>query len=156
MERKEYMETTLCYIERDGAFLMLHRTKKKDDLNSGKWIGVGGKIEPDETPEECIRREVFEETGLKLLSVELRGRITFVQGDYEEVMHLFTSDKFEGEVSDCNEGELKWIPISEVFSLNLWEGDRYFLEKLIKKCGFFRLTLVYDEKGEKLIKVVEK
>ncbi|MCC8138138.1 MAG: 8-oxo-dGTP diphosphatase [Clostridiales bacterium] len=129
--------TTLCYIERDGAYLMLHRVTKKHDINHGKWIGVGGKFEPGETPEECLLREVKEETGLTLPDYRLRGIITFVQDGETEYMFLYTAHSFEGELISCNEGELAWIPKQDILNLELWEGDREFLRLLDSESGFF-------------------
>lgn len=142
--------TTLCYIEQDGKYLMLHRNKKKEDVNQGKWIGVGGKFEQGETPEECVIREVFEETGLTLTQYRFRGIITFVLDGEAEYMHLFTASGFIGEVAvDCDEGELKWIPKDEVMNLALWEGDKIFLKLLLEDAPFFSLKLVYH--GEELV-----
>ena len=137
--------TTLCYIENDhGEYLMLHRTKKQNDLNAGKWIGVGGKFEADETPEECLLREVYEETGLTLTRYRFRGIVTFLSNEWEgEYMHLFTADKYEGTLCDCNEGELTWVPKNDVLKLNLWEGDHIFLRELLKNDRFFSLKLSY-------------
>ena len=137
--------TTLCYIENDhGEYLMLHRTKKQNDLNTGKWIGVGGKFEADETPEECLLREVYEETGLTLTRYRFRGIVTFLSNEWEgEYMHLFTADKYEGTLCDCNEGELAWVPKNDVLKLNLWEGDHIFLRELLKNDRFFSLKLRY-------------
>lgn len=137
--------TTLCYIENDhGEYLMLHRTKKQNDLNAGKWIGVGGKFEADETPEECLLREVYEETGLTLTRYRFRGIVTFLSNEWEgEYMHLFTADKYEGTLCDCNEGELTWVPKNDVLKLNLWEGDHIFLRELLKNDCFFSLKLSY-------------
>ncbi len=137
--------TTLCYIENDhGEYLMLHRTKKQNDLNAGKWIGVGGKFEADETPEECLLREVYEETGLTLTRYRFRGIVTFLSNEWEgEYMHLFTADKYEGTLCDCNEGELAWVPKNDVLKLNLWEGDHIFLRELLKNDCFFSLKLSY-------------
>ena len=137
--------TTLCYIENDhGEYLMLHRTKKQNDLNAGKWIGVGGKFEADETPEECLLREVYEETGLTLTRYRFRGIVTFLSNEWEgEDMHLFTADKYEGTLCDCNEGELAWVPKNDVLKLNLWEGDHIFLRELLKNDRFFSLKLSY-------------
>ncbi len=144
------INTTICYIENDGAYLMLHRTKKKNDINEGKWIGIGGKFEERESPIDCVRREVFEETALKLKSQKYRGIVTFVYGDITEIMHLFTSNSFEGTLADnCTEGELKWVKKEEILSLNLWEGDKIFLELLNKETPFFSLKLIYD--GDVLI-----
>ena len=137
--------TTLCYIENDrGDYLMLHRTKKQNDLNAGKWIGVGGKFEADETPEECLLREVYEETGLTLTHYRFRGIVTFLSNEWEgEYMHLFTADKYEGTLCDCNEGELAWVPKNDVLKLNLWEGDHIFLRELLENDRFFSLKLSY-------------
>lgn len=137
--------TTLCYIENDrGEYLMLHRTKKKNDLNTGKWIGVGGKFEADETPEECLLREVYEETGLTLTGYRFRGVVTFLSDQWEgEYMHLFTANKYEGTLCDCNEGELAWVPKNDILKLNLWEGDHIFLRELLENDRFFSLRLSY-------------
>ena len=141
--------TTLCYLEKDDCFLMLLRNKKKQDLNEGKWIGAGGKIEPGETPEEGVRREVLEETGLVLNTVCLRGVVEFLSEKWEdEHMFLYTSDSFEGELIDCDEGELKWIPKKDIFSLPLWEGDRVFFDYLLSGEPFFHLELRYDSRDE--------
>lgn len=142
--------TTLCYIEKDDKYLMLHRTKKENDANRDKWIGVGGKFEADETPQECLLREVYEETSLTLTSYSLRGIVTFISDEWEtEYMFLFTSGEYEGEVSDCNEGELVWIEKKEVMNLNLWEGDKIFLKLLTEDVGFFSLKLRY--RGDELV-----
>lgn len=139
--------TTLCYLERDGQYLMLHRTKKKEDVNAGKWIGIGGHIEDGESPDECLLREVKEETGLTLTDYRYRGVITFLYGDVSEIMFLFTSDAFTGELLTCDEGELCWIAREDVFTLPIWEGDRIFLRLLLEDAPFFSLKLVYDTEG---------
>lgn len=138
--------TTLIYIKKDNKYLMMLRGRKADDPNSGKWIGVGGHIEEGETPDECIRREVTEETGLVLLDQKLRGIIFFISDIYEtEYMYLYTSDSFEGEMNtECDEGELEWIDISEVGNLPLWEGDRRFLKLLREDAPFFVMELRYS------------
>lgn len=142
--------TTLCYIIRDGQWLMLHRIKKQNDLNEGKWIGVGGKIEENESPEECLLREVREETGLRLTSWRYRGIVTFVSDLWEgEYMHLFTADGFEGTVGECDEGELQWVPREALPALPQWEGDRIFLELLYRDAPFFSLKLSYE--GDTLV-----
>ncbi len=140
--------STLCYIERDGKYLMLHRTVKKNDVNKDKWIGVGGHFEADESPEECLLREVREETGYTLTSFRFRAIVTFVSGDgVTEYMSLFTADGFTGTPIPCNEGELEWVDKEEVLRLNLWEGDRIFLRLLNESEDFFSLKLVYDGSG---------
>ncbi|MCD7856711.1 MAG: 8-oxo-dGTP diphosphatase [Clostridiales bacterium] len=137
--------TSLCYIEQDGKYLLLHRVKKVQDENQGKWIGVGGKFEPKESPEECVLREVREETGLTLTRYRLRGIVTFVSDRYEtEYMYLFTADGFTGTLTDTEEGVLQWVDKGAVLSLPHWEGDRLFLELLAKDAPFFSLKLEYQ------------
>lgn len=137
--------STLCYIEKDDKYLMLHRTVKKNDVNKDKWIGVGGHFEADESPEECVLREVKEETGYTLTSYRFRGIVTFVSGNgVTEYMHLFTADGFEGKPIACDEGELEWVKKEDVLKLNIWEGDRIFLRLLADEEPFFSLKLVYD------------
>ena len=136
--------TTLCYIEENEKYLMLHRTKKDNDENHDKWIGVGGHFEKGESPEECLAREVKEETGLTLHSFDFRGIVTFVSDENPaEYMCLFTSKDFSGEMIQCNEGQLEWVDKSDVTNLNLWEGDRLFLELLTRDVPFFSMKLVY-------------
>jgi 8-oxo-dGTP diphosphatase len=143
--------TTICYIEQNGKYLMLHRTKKKNDQSHDKWLGVGGKFEKNESPEECILREVKEETGLTLTSYRLRGIMTFVSDIYEtEYMFIYTADGFKGNLTECAEGDLRWIPKEEVLQLNIWEGDIVFLKKLIGDEEFFSIKVEYE--GEKLVK----
>ncbi len=145
------LHTTLCYICRDDRVLMLHRVKKENDLNKDKWIGLGGKFLEGETPEACLLREVKEETGLTLTSFEYRGVVNFVSDRWpEEMMHLFTADGFEGELTDCDEGELEWITWERFRSLPQWEGDRIFLRLLDEDVPFFRLRLEY--RGDTLAK----
>ena len=128
------INTTLCYIEKDNKFLMLHRTKKENDLNEGKWIGVGGKFEKGETPEECLLREVKEETGLTLIKYRLRAVITFILNEWgTEYMYLFTANEFSGELRECNEGDLQWVDKKDILKLNIWNGDKIFLKKLIEE-----------------------
>ena len=144
------MLTTLCYIEQDGKYLMLLRNRKKKDPNENKWIGVGGKFLPDESPEECLLREVREETGLSLTNYRFRGIITFKQNDGEtEYMHLFTATDYTGTLQACDEGELQWIPKEEIMDLNLWEGDRIFLDYLLRDIPLFSATLRYE--GDRLV-----
>ncbi len=139
--------STLCYIEKDGCYLMLHRVKKENDCNKDKWIGIGGKFEDGESPEECVLREVYEETALSPINLRYRGIVTFVSDVWEtEYMHLFTSDKFSGtpkKSEDCDEGDLEWVKISEIKNLPLWEGDKIFLDLIAKDSPFFSLKLEY-------------
>lgn len=145
--------TSLLYIERDEKYLMLYRNKRKNDINAGKWIGVGGKFEKDESPEECVKREAREETGLTLLRPVFRGIVTFVTDRYPtEYMHLFTCGEFSGTLRECDEGELAWIEKTRVPSLPLWEGDRIFLSLLSKNAPFFLLKLVYE--GDSLVRAI--
>lgn len=139
------MNTSLCYLEQDGRWLLLHRTKKQHDPNAGKWIGVGGKFEEGESPDDCVCREVREETGLVLTRWRFRGIVTFVSDTWPtEYMHLFTADGFSGEVhADCPEGQLAWVEQDKVEQLPLWEGDRVFLRLLRERESFFSLKLVY-------------
>ncbi len=148
--------TTLCYLIKDNKYLMLHRTKKEHDINTGKYIGVGGHVEEGESPVDCIKREVQEETGLSLNSLKCRGYITFVMGDETEHAVLYTSDDFVGELADeCNEGELVWVDIDKVNDLNLWEGDRVFLRLLNERQDFFSVELIYDSDDNLLESIVE-
>lgn len=143
--------STLCYIEQDGRYLMLHRTVKKHDVNKDKWIGVGGHFEADESPEECLLREVREETGYTLTSWKFRGLVTFVSGGgVTEYMSLFTADGFTGQAIPCDEGELVWIDKEKVMDLNIWEGDKIFFRLLNEGREFFSLKLVYDG-GNRLV-----
>lgn len=145
------IRTSLVYIERDGKYLMLYRNRKKNDLNAGKWVGVGGKFEPGETPEACAIRETREETGLTLLRPIARGIVTFESDRYPtEDMYLFTCTEFSGTLRACDEGDLSWIEKSCVPTLPLWEGDRIFLSLLALDAPFFSLTLVY--RGEELVR----
>ncbi len=136
--------TTLCYVERDGKYLMLHRTKREGDINHDKWLGVGGHFEEGESPEECMCREVKEETGLTVRAWRARGIVTFIGGGICEYMHLFTVDDFTGEVTDCDEGDLEWVDKALVSNLPAWEGDRIFLDLLAGEEPYFLLKLVYD------------
>ena len=147
--------TTLCYIEKDEKYLMLHRIKKVNDENHDKWIGVGGKFESGESPEDCLLREVREETGLELTKYQFRGLVTFVSNEWgTEYMHLFTATEYEGEMKECEEGELVWVPKKEIPNLNLWEGDNVFFRLLEETQAFFSLKLRYE--GEDLVETVTK
>ena len=152
-ETETMKNTSLCYIERGGKYLMLHRVKKTVDENKDKWIGIGGKFEEGESPEDCVMREVLEETGLTLNSWRYRGIVTFVSDEWgTEYMHLFTSDDFSGAPRECDEGVLEWIEKERLLSLPIWEGDRIFLRLLDTDEPFFSLKLCYQ--GDSLIQAV--
>lgn len=144
-------QTTLCYIEKDSSYLMLHRVKKQLDENKDKWIGIGGKLEAGESPFDCVRREVYEEVGLKLIRPEYRGIITFVSDLYgTEYMHLFYCNEYEGEIKpDCDEGVPEFVKKSDIEKLPIWEGDKIFLRLLDTERRFFSLKLEYI--GDKLV-----
>ena len=140
--------TTLCYIEHDDSYLMMHRTKKEKDIKKDKWIGIGVHFEYGESPDECLLREVDEETGLTITSYTARGVITFIYGEnVVEYMHLYTADGFTGEIHECDEGELVWVPKEKVMELPIWEGDKIFFRLLNERKDFFSLKLVYDVEG---------
>lgn len=142
--------STLCYIEKDEKYLMLHRTKKKNDINKNKWLGIGGKFEEGESPEECMIREVKEETGLMLKNYQLRCIVTYVSTTWEtEYMYVFTSNEFQENLIPCDEGDLQWIDKDKITELNTWEGDKIFVEKIQKDNSFFTVKFQYD--GEKLV-----
>ena len=142
--------TTLCYLEKDDSYLMLHRVKKKNDLNEHKWIGIGGHAEAGESPEDCLLREVKEETSLTLTSYRFRGLVTFVSDKWgTEYMCLYTADGFEGTLSDCDEGCLEWVPKKDIPGLNLWKGDLIFFRLLEENVPFFSLKLCYE--GDRLV-----
>lgn len=145
--------TTLGYIETRESYLMLHRVKKEQDVNEGKWIGIGGKFEYGESPEECMIREAKEETGLAVTSMKFRGILTFICDKQDpEYICLYTIDGFSGQLKECDEGELLWVPKDEIFGLNLWEGDRVFFDLLQKDVPFFSLKLCYE--GDQLLEAV--
>lgn len=148
------INTTLCYIQRGGDYLMLHRIKKQNDLNQDKWIGVGGKFEDKESPEDCLLREVREETGLTLTSYRYRGIVTFVSDRWPtEYMHLFTADGWTGALKECDEGVLEWLPRRRLLELPHWEGDAIFLDLIAREdTPFFSLKLCYE--GETLTQAV--
>lgn len=136
-------KTTLIYLEKDDKYLMLHRNKKKNDINKDKWIGVGGHVEENETIDECVIREVKEETNLDLISFKLHGEVLFVLNGYEELMYVYTSKEFSGVLKECNEGTLEWVNKSEVLNLPIWEGDKLIFE-LMNIDEYFKLKLVYE------------
>ena len=145
--------TTLVHLERDGCYLMLHRVRKEHDENRDKWVGIGGKFEPGESPEDCALREVREETGLIMHSFSYRGIVTFVSSEWgTEYMHLFHSADFSGELRDCDEGELEWVDKPRLLTLPIWEGDKIFLRLLEQDIPFFSLKLCYT--GERLTRAV--
>ena len=145
--------STLCYVTRGSDVLMLHRVKKKNDINKDKWIGIGGKFEENESPDQCLLREAMEETGLKLTSWQCRGIVTFLtETGFGEYMYLFTADGFEGELKECDEGDLQWVSREFLDSLPTWEGDKIFLELLWRNAPFFLLTLRYS--GDKLLEAI--
>ena len=145
----DHQLTTLCYIEQDGKYLMLHRTKKKNDLSHDLWLGIGGHFELGESPEECLLREVKEESGLTLINYRLRGVVTFSDGNVYEYMFLFSASEYTGELIECNEGELVWVEKEKVLKeLPIWEGDRIFLRLMEENSPFFSLKLTYE--GRKL------
>ena len=137
--------TTLCHIEKDGRYLMMHRIKKENDLNHEKWVGIGGKFEDKESPEECVLRETFEETGLTLTDFKLRGIVTFVSDKWEtEYMHIFSAYDFEGDITDCDEGVLEWVDKKKIYELPIWVGDKIFLRLIENRDSpFFSLKLEY-------------
>lgn len=138
--------TVLCYLKKDNQYLFMLRNKEKNDLNEGKWIGIGGHIEPGETKEEALIREVKEETGFTINSFSYRGEILFINNDYQEIMYIFTSDDFTGEMIECDEGELSWIDKDKILDLNLWEGDRYFLKPLLNSDKMIKMEMRYKDK----------
>ena len=137
-------KTVVCYLERDSMYLMLHRTKKKNDPNAGKWLGVGGHILEDETPDKALVRETFEETGIVLSSYSKRGIVNFyMDGIQTEKIYVYTASDFNGEITKCDEGDLVWVKKSEIFNLNLWDGDRLFLDTMMKEPVFFEYDFYY-------------
>ena len=144
--------TTLCYVLQGDRVLMLHRTKKEKDINKDKWIGIGGKFLPRETPDECLLREAYEETGLTLTHWQCRGVVTFLSDVEDEYMYLFTADGFYGNLKECHEGDLQWVSREFLNSLPKWEGDEIFLKLLWENAPFFLLKLRYE--GDKLLEAV--
>ncbi len=148
--------STLCYIEKDNSYLMLHRIKRENDVNKDKWVGIGGKFEENESPDECLLREVKEEVGLTLNSYKFRGIVTFASEAWEtEYMHLFTSDDFDGIPTDCDEGAPQWVKKTDVKNLPIWEGDKIFFDLLDNNYPFFSLKLEYDKEGKLLCAMLD-
>lgn len=143
-------ETVLAYIQKSHSYLMLYRNKKKNDINEGKWIGIGGHVENNENIKEALIREIKEETNLDVIEYKYVAKILFVNNDFQEIMHLFKVNKVKGKIKKCDEGELKYIPISEINKLKMWEGDKYFLSRLDD--SYFELTLRYDGDVLKTVK----
>lgn len=144
-------KTVLCYLEKNNRVLMLHKNKKAD-MNTGKWLGVGGHIKEGEKPSDALKREVLEETGLVLLDYTKRGEVLFINDDYQELMYVYTSNNFAGVMEECDEGDLHWVNKEDVSSLNIWEGDKAFLDILFHEVIYFELELYYS--GDKFIRSV--
>ena len=146
---KDLTNTVQVYLKKDNSYLLLYRNKKKNDINEGKWIGVGGHVEKGETPDMAMIREVKEETGLDVISYKYRGLVHFASDDYKEVMYLYTVDAFKGELIECDEGTLRFVPIKDLLTLPMWEGDKIFLKKMLSSDECFELELKYQK--DKLI-----
>ena len=146
---KDVIDTTMIYLKRDDSYLLLFRNKKENDINEGKWIGVGGHREPDETIDECAIREVKEETGLDVHSLSCCGEVLFVDENIKMMMYLYEITDFSGTLIECNEGDLKWIPIKDIYNYPMWEGDKLFLPKVINHVPYFKMVLTYSR--DKLI-----
>lgn len=139
-------ETVICYLKRNDSYLLLFRNKKKNDVNEGKWIGVGGHIEKGETKDEAAIREIKEETGLNVCSLKCSGEVLFVNDDYQEMMYVYEIEDFDGNEIACDEGDLKWIPIKDIYNYPMWEGDKEFLPLLINHAPYFKMELIYKNK----------
>ena len=144
--------TVLAYIKKDDSYLMLLRNKKSNDMNEGKWLGVGGHVEKNETPNQALFREIKEETNLDVIDFTYRGKLTFINDEYSEIMHLYTIEKFSGEIKECDEGTLEFKKIKDIPNLNIWEGDKVFLDLIAKDEPFFELTLIYKNGELKEVK----
>ena len=139
-------KSVVCYLKRDNQYLLLYRNKKENDYNEGKWIGVGGHIEKNETPDQAVIREVKEETGLDVRSLKCSGEVLFINNDYEEMMYVYEIDDFDGQEIVCDEGDLRWIPIEDIYCYPMWEGDKEFLPLLINHAPYFKMELIYKNK----------
>ena len=139
-------KTVMCYLKKNDTYLLLYRNKKENDLNEGKYIGIGGHIEEGESKEEALVREVKEETNLDLLSYRYCGEVLFVNNDYQEIMYIYYSDDFTGELSECNEGTLTFVKEEDIYSLNMWEGDKLFLPYVLKESKSFKMKIIYEDK----------
>ena len=151
--KKQLVPTVLCYLKKDDQYLLLFRNKKANDMNEGKWMGVGGHIEQGETPDQAAIREVFEETGLHVHLLSSAGEVLFINDDYQEIMYVYEITDFFGELIDCNEGVLKWVPIKDLYIYSMWEGDKEFLPLLINHAPYFKMTLIYKNKD--LVQVIK-
>ena len=143
--KKTLPQTVVCYIKKDNCYLLLFRNKKKNDYNEGKWIGVGGHLEKGETKDQAAIREIKEETGLDVHSLSCAGEVLFINNDYEETMYVYEITDFSGKLIECNEGELKWIPIKDIYNYPMWEGDKAFLPKVINHEPYFKMKLTYRQ-----------
>ena len=143
--KKTLPQTVVCYLKRDNYYLLLFRNKKKNDYNEGKWIGVGGRLEKGETPDQAAIREIKEETGLDVHSLSCSGEVLFVNNDYEETMYVYEIEDFSGELIECDEGELRWIPIEDMYNYPMWEGDKAFLPLLMEHASYFKMEVVYKD-----------
>ena len=149
----QMINSVVCYLKKNNCYLLLFRNKKKNDYNHDKWIGVGGHLEKDETIDQAAIREIKEETGLDVHSLSCSGEVLFVYDDYQEKMYVYEITDFSGELIECNEGDLKWIPIKDIYNYPMWEGDKVFLPLLINNKPFFNIELHY--KNDVLVKVVK-
>ena len=151
--KKMLPETVLCYIKKDDCYLLLFRNKKENDVNEGKWMGVGGHIEKGETPDQATVREIYEETGLTATKYRCVGEIMFINDDYQEKMYVYEVSEIKGEQIVCNEGDLAWIPVKDIYSYPMWEGDKEFLPLLFTNCSYFKMSLIYKNKD--LVQVIK-
>lgn len=139
------IDTTMIYLKKDDSYLLLYRNKKKNDINAGKWIGIGGHVEEGETINQCAIRETKEETGLDVHSLNCAGEVLFIDNDLQMMMYIYEIEDFSGEIKECNEGDLKWIPIKDIYDYPMWEGDKAFLPKVISHEPYFKMCLTYKD-----------